>query len=727
MPITGGKEDIFLGMGMKVVGETKLRGSKEMRRYPLQKTRNIGIAAHIDAGKTTLTERILYYTGRVHRIGEVDDGAATMDWMEIEKERGITITSAATSCAWRDHRINIIDTPGHVDFTIEVERSLRVLDGVVVVFCGVGGVEPQSETVWRQADRYRVPRIAFVNKMDRIGADFDRVVRMMHDDLGSNALPIEMPMGSGKDLEGIIDLIEMKAYIYDESTFGMRFDVIDIPEAYREDASLRRERLIEALTDYDDALMQKYLDGEEIPIKAIKKALRKATLAAKAVPVLCGAALRNKGVQKVLDAIVDYLPSPVDVPPVEGVNPKTNEVEERKPSDDEPFSALAFKIMSDPFVGKLTYLRIYSGKLKPGMNTYNAGRRHRERIGKILLMHANKREELECAFAGDIVAAVGLKKTFTGDTLCDTKYPIVFESMVFPEPVISVAIEPKTRADQEKLATTLERLAEEDPTFRVRVDEESGQTIISGMGELHLEVLVDRMIREFGVKANVGKPQVAYRETITQAATGEGRFVKPGTAGSKGQYGHVILKIEPLPRGAGFEFVSDVGPEIIPESFVPAIEQSVHDSLENGVLAGFRVVDVKATLIGGSYHEQDSNEVAYKIATAMAVRNAIIKAKPIIMEPVMKVEVVVPEEFVGDVIGDLNARRGKVSGSFLRADGHVVKATVPLSEMFGYATGLRSATQGRALFTMEFSHYEEVPRSVAERMSANIEEMGSLS
>jgi len=689
---------------MKIAGETKARGRQEMRRFPLQKTRNIGIAAHIDAGKTTLTERILYYTGRVHRIGEVDDGAATMDWMEIEKERGITITSAATSCVWRDHRINIIDTPGHVDFTIEVERSLRVLDGVVVVFCGVGGVEPQSETVWRQADRYRVPRIAFVNKMDRIGADFDRAVRMMREDLGSNAIPIEMPMGSGKDLEGIIDLIEMKAYIYDESTYGMRFDVIDIPEKYQDEAILRRERLIETITDYDDALMQKYLDGEEIPIKQLKKALRKATLTAKVVPVLCGAALRNKGVQKVLDAVVDYLPSPLDIPPVQGVNPKTKQVEERKPSDDEPFSALAFKIMSDPFVGKLTYLRIYSGKLKPGMNTYNAGRRHRERIGKILLMHANKREELQCAFAGDIVAAVGLKKTFTGDTLCDTKYPIVFESMTFPEPVISVAIEPKTRADQEKLTTTLERLAGEDPTFRVRVDEESGQTIISGMGELHLEVLVDRMIREFGVKANVGKPQVAYRETITQAATGEGRFVKPGTAGSKGQYGHVILKVEPLERGAGFEFVSEVSPETIPGGFIPAIEQSVHDSLENGVLAGFRVVDVKATLVGGSYHEQDSNEVAYKIATAIAVRNAIIKAKPIIMEPVMKVEVVVPEEFVGDVIGDLNARRGKVSGSFLRADGHVVKATVPLSEMFGYATGLRSATQGRALFTMEFSH-----------------------
>jgi len=714
------------GIGMKVVGETKARGRQDMRRFPLQRTRNIGIAAHIDAGKTTLTERILYYTGRVHRIGEVDDGAATMDWMEIEKERGITITSASTSCAWRDHRINIIDTPGHVDFTIEVERSLRVLDGVVVVFCGVGGVEPQSETVWRQADRYRVPRIAFVNKMDRVGADFDRAVKMMREDLGSNAVPIEMPMGSGKELEGIIDLIEMKAYIYDESTYGMRFDVIDIPGKYQDEAILRRERLIEAITDYDDGLMQKYLDGDDIPTRHLKRALRKATLTAKVVPVLCGAALRNKGVQKVLDAVVDYLPSPIDVPPVEGLNPKTRQVEQRKPCDDEPFSALAFKIMSDPFVGKLTYLRIYSGKLKPGMNAYNAGRRHRERIGKILLMHANKREELECAFAGDIVAIVGLKRTFTGDTLCDTKYPIVFESMTFPEPVISVAIEPKTRSDQEKLTTTLGRLAEEDPTFRVRVDEESGQTIISGMGELHLEVLVDRMIREFGVKANVGKPQVAYRETITQVATGEGRFVKPGTPGGKGQYGHVILKVEPLERGAGFEFASEVAAETIPEAFIPAIEQGVHDSLENGVLAGYRIIDVKATLIGGSYHEQDSNEVAYKIATAMAVRNAIIRAKPIIMEPVMRVEVVVPEEFVGDVIGDLNARRGKVSGSFLRADGHVVRATVPLSEMFGYATGLRSATQGRALFTMEFSHYEEVPKSVAERMSANIEEMGSL-
>ncbi len=698
-----------------------------MRTFPLQKVRNIGIAAHIDAGKTTLTERILYYTGRVHRMGEVDEGSATMDWMDIEKERGITITSAATTCVWREHRINIIDTPGHVDFTIEVERSLRVLDGVVVVFCGVGGVEPQSETVWRQADRYKVPRIAFVNKMDRIGADFDRAVEMMRSQLGSNALPIEMPMGSGKDFEGVIDLLEMKAYKYDERTFGMTYDVIDIPDEFIDEAMLRRERLIETLTEYDDGLMQMYLDGSEIGIKQMKKALRRATLSVSVVPVLCGAALKNTGVQKVLDAIVDYLPSPLDIPAIEGFDPKTNVKKTRKPSDDEPLSALAFKIMSDPFVGRLTYLRIYSGKLETGASLYNAGRRVRERVAKVLLMHANKREEIDTAFAGDIVAVVGLKKTYTGDTLSDPKHPIVFESMVFPEPVISVAIEPKTRADQEKLGEALERLADEDPTFKVKVDEESGQTIVSGMGELHLEVIVDRMIREFGVKANVGKPQVAYRETITQVATGEGKFVKPGAQGSRGQYGHVVIRLEPLPRGSGFAFQSEVGPEIIPDQFVSAIEQGIAESLENGVLAGYRIVDIKAILIGGSFHESDSNEVAYKIATAMAFRNAIIKAKPIIMEPVMKVEVVVPEEFVGDVIADLGSRRGKIMGSFLRADGHVVKASVPLSEMFGYATGLRSATQGRALFTMEFSHYEEVPKAVAEKMSANIEEMGSYS
>lgn len=707
---------------MRVVGEARTQRESEMRRFPLQKTRNIGIAAHIDAGKTTLTERILYYTGRVHRIGEVDDGAATMDWMEIEKERGITITSAATSCAWRDHRINIIDTPGHVDFTIEVERSLRVLDGVVVVFCGVGGVEPQSETVWRQADRYRVPRVAFVNKLDRVGADFDRAVSMMRENLRSNAVPVEMPMGSGRELEGIIDLIEMKAYVYDDTTFGMEYEVIDVPKQYMDEAVLRRDVLVEALTDYDDRLMTAYLDGSMVDEQRIRTALRKATVAAEVTPVLCGAALRNKGVQKVLDAVVDYLPSPVDVPPVEGVNPRTGQKEKRRPSDDEPFSALVFKIMSDPFVGKLTYLRVYSGKVTPGMNAYNAGRRHRERIAKILLMHANKREELACAFAGDIIAAVGLKKSFTGDTLSDTRYPITFESMVFPEPVITVAIEPKTRADQDKLSNSLNRLGEEDPTFKTRVDEESGQTVISGMGELHLEILVDRMIREFGVRANVGKPQVAYRETITQTATGEGRFAKHGGGTGKGQFGHVVIRMEPMRRGSGFEF--EVSAETIPDAFISAIQESVHDSLENGVLAGYRVVDVRASLVGGSYHEQDSTEVAYKIASAIAVRDAIVKAKPILMEPVMNVEVVVPEDFVGDVIGDLNARRGKVGGSFLRADGHVVKATVPLSEMFGYATGLRSATQGRALFTMEFSHYDGVPRSISDKMSARIEGVG---
>jgi elongation factor G len=708
---------------MRTAGEACTTGTDKMRRFALQKTRNIGIAAHIDAGKTTLTERILYYTGRVHRMGEVDDGAATMDWMEIEKERGITITSAATSCAWRDHRINIIDTPGHVDFTVEVERSLRVLDGVVVVLCAVGGVEPQSETVWRQADRYRVPRIVFVNKMDRIGADFDRTVDMMRDNLGSNALPIEMPMGSGKELEGIIDLLEMKAYIYDDTTYGVEYEVIDIPGQYMDEAQLRREKLVETVIDYDDELMNDYIEGRQMEVGKLKKALRKAALSAEVIPVLCGAALRNKGVQKVLDAVVDYLPSPLGVPPVEGVNPRNGETQLRRPSDDEPFSGLVFKIMSDPFVGRLAYMRIYSGKLTPGASVYNPTRHCRERIAKILLMHANKREELACAFAGDIVGLVGIKKSFTGDTLSDSKYPIVFESMTFPEPVISVAIEPRTRADQEKLDDSLNRLADEDPTFKVKVDEESGQTIISGMGELHLEILVDRMIREFGVKAKVGKPQVAYRETVTAAATGEGRFAKAAPGTGKGQYGHVVLGIEPLARGAGFKFESCVSDEVIPEAFIPGIEQSVHDSLESGVLAGYRVVDVKASLTGGSYHEQDSTEVAYKIASAIAVRHALVRAEPIIMEPAMSVEVVVPEEFVGDVIGDLSTRRGKVGGSFLRADGHVVRATVPLSEMFGYATGLRSATQGRALFTMEFSHYEEVPKSVADRMSASIEGM----
>jgi elongation factor G len=693
----------------------------DMRKYPLEKTRNIGIAAHIDAGKTTLTERILYYTGRVYRPGEVDEGSATMDWMDQERERGITITSAATSCEWRDHIIHIIDTPGHVDFTIEVERSLRVLDGVVVVFCGVGGVEPQSETVWRQADRYRVPRIAFVNKMDRVGADFDRVIDMMQQNLGTVAVPIEMPMGSGREFAGVIDLVEMKAYVYDDETLGMEYSVADIPPEYLDEARLRRERLIEAVIDYDDGLLARYLDGKEIGEDAIRKAMRKATLTSKVTPVLCGAALRNKGVQKVLDAVVEYLPSPVDIPPMEGINPRNGKAETRRPSDDEPFSALAFKIMSDPFVGRLTYLRVYSGKIASGGGAYNAVRNTRERVAKLLLMHANKREELDWAFAGDIVAAVGLKKTFTGDTLCDSKYPVAFEAMSFPDPVITVAIEPKSRADQEKLAAALERLASEDPTFKVRVDEETGQTVISGMGELHLEILVDRMIREFGVKAKVGKPQVSYREAITTAARGEGKFMKQ--AAGKGQFARVVVEVEPRRRGQGFEFENKVAPDLVPEAMVDSIRDSIHDSLESGLLAGYRVVDVKARLVDGEYHEQDSTEVAFKIAAAIATRDAVLHSRPVLLEPIMSVEVVVPEEFVGDVVGDLGSRRGKVGGSLLRADGHVVKATVPLSEMFGYATALRSATQGRALFTMQFSHYDEVPRQIAEKMTARIEGM----
>jgi len=692
-----------------------------MRRYPLEKTRNIGIAAHIDAGKTTLTERILYYTGRVYRPGEVDEGSATMDWMDLEKERGITITSAATSCEWRDHVIHIIDTPGHVDFTIEVERSLRVLDGVVVVFCGVGGVEPQSETVWRQADRYHVPRIAFVNKMDRVGADFDRVIEMMRTDLGSNPVPIEMPMGAGRDFEGVIDLIEMKAYIYDDESLGMQYEVKDIPAKYADEARLRRERMIETLTEHDDVLLARYLEGKATSEEAIKKGLRRATLTAQVTPVLCGAALRNKGVQKVLDAIVEYLPSPLDVPPMEGLAPKTCKPEKRRPRDDEPFSALAFKIMSDPFVGRLTYLRVYSGKIAAGAGAYNAVRNTRERVAKLLLMNANKREELEAAFAGDIVAAVGLKKTYTGDTLCDAKYPIVFETMTFPEPVITVAIEPKSRADQEKMESALERLADEDPTFKVRIDEETGQTVISGMGELHLDILVDRMIREFGVKAKVGKPQVSYRETITRTARADGRFAKQ-TAG-KGQFAEVTIELDPLPRGKGFEFFNFAEPGTLPDALLVGIEDSVHDSLESGVLAGYRMVDVRAKLLAAAYHEQDSTDVAFKIASAIAVRDALLHAKPVLLEPIMSVEVVVPEDFVGDVVGDLGARRGRVGGSFPRADGHVVKATVPLSEMFGYATALRSATQGRALFTMQFSHYDEVPRQIAEKMTARIEGM----
>jgi elongation factor G len=707
---------------MRVACEERPKGSIEMRRYPLEKTRNIGIAAHIDAGKTTLTERILYYTGRVYRPGEVDEGSATMDWMDLEKERGITITSAVTSCEWRDHVIHIIDTPGHVDFTIEVERCLRVLDGVVVVFCGVGGVEPQSETVWRQADRYHVPRIAFVNKMDRVGADFDRVIEMMRGELSSNAVPIEMPMGSGRDFEGVIDLIEMKSYIYDDETLGMEFQVTDIPAKYADEARLRRERMIETLTEHDDVLLARYLDGKPIGEEAIRKGLRRATLSAQVTPVLCGAALRNKGVQKVLDAIVEYLPSPMDVPPVEGLAPKTCKTEKRRASDDEPFSALAFKIMSDPFVGRLTYLRVYSGKIASGGGVYNAVRNTRERIAKLLLMNANKREELEAAFAGDIVAAVGLKKTFTGDTLCDAKYPIALETMTFPEPVITVAIEPKSRADQEKMASALDRLADEDPTFKVRIDDETGQTVMSGMGELHLEILVDRMIREFGVKARVGKPQVSYRETITQSARGEGKFAKQGAA-SKGQFAQVAIELDPLPRGKGFEFFSFAEPGTLPEELVPSIRDSVHDSLESGVLAGYRMVDVRAKLVGATYHEQDSTDVAFKIASAIAVRDAMLHAKPVLLEPIMSVEIVVPEDFVGDVVGDLGARRGRVAGSFSRADGHVVKATVPLSEMFGYATALRSATQGRALFTMQFSHYDEVPRQIAEKMTARIEGM----
>ncbi|ACL68875.1 elongation factor G [Halothermothrix orenii] len=684
------------------------------RQYPLKKTRNIGIMAHIDAGKTTTTERILYYTGRVHKMGEVHDGAAVMDWMEQEQERGITITSAATTCEWQKHRINIIDTPGHVDFTVEVERSLRVLDGAIALFCAVGGVEPQSETVWRQADKYQVPRIAFVNKMDRMGADFFHVIEMMEDRLGANAVPLQIPIGSEDDFEGIVDLVTMDAVVYKDD-LGVKYERVDIPEDYREQAEEYRENLLEAISELDDEIMMKYLEGEEITTDELKTALRKGVLDVEIVPVLCGSAFKNKGVQLLLDAVIDYLPSPVDVPPVEGMNPDTEEEEIRKAGDDEPFSALAFKIMADPYVGKLTFFRVYSGVLEAGSYVYNSTKGHKERIGRILQMHANHREERESVHAGDLAAAVGLKNTATGDTLCDEDHPIVLESMEFPEPVISVAIEPKSQAEQDKLSLALQRLAEEDPTFKVRTDEETGQTIIRGMGELHLEVIVDRLLREFKVDANIGRPQVAYRETITRKVTDvEGKFIRQ--SGGRGQYGHVIIDIEPLEEGEGFEFVNKIVGGAIPKEYIPAVEDGIVEAMENGVLAGYPAVDLKITLKDGSYHEVDSSEMAFKIAGSIAFKEGAQKASPVILEPIMDVEVVVPEEYMGDVIGDLNGRRGNVQGMERRASAQVVKAYVPLAEMFGYATDLRSKTQGRATYTMQFSHYEPVPDNIAKEI-----------
>jgi elongation factor G len=678
----------------------------------IKKIRNIGIAAHIDAGKTTTTERILYYTGKTHRLGEVHDGAATMDWMEQEKERGITITSAATSCAWRDYEINIIDTPGHVDFTVEVERSLRVLDGVVALFCSVGGVEPQSETVWRQADRYHVPRIAYVNKMDRVGADFLGAVRMMRERLGANAIPVQLPAGEGELFTGIIDLIDMTMRIHHEETSGSTFEDIAIPDSLLAYAKEHREKMLEAVADYDDHLLDKFLHDQPIEHEEVVRALRRATIDTKIMPVLCGSSFKNKGVQKLLDAVVEFLPAPSDLPPVKGYVPGSTEATlERKASVTEPFAALAFKIMTDAYVGRLTYFRVYSGKVSVGESVLNSTTGKRERIGRLMVMHANKREEIQEASAGMIVAAVGLKDTSTGQTLCDQKHPVELERMVFPEPVISVAIEPKSKADQDRLTSALSKLAEEDPTFRIRVDEETAQTIISGMGELHLEILIDRMKREFNVQANVGRPQVAYKETITQAADVNMRFVRQ--TGGRGQYAHVIMKFEPS-GNKGFVFENAVIGGNIPREYIPAVEKGVRDGLERGVLAGYTLVDIKATLLDGSYHEVDSSDMAFRIAGSMALQEAAKKAKPVLLEPMMNVEVVSPEEYMGDVIGDLSSRRGKIHGIGTRGGAKLVSATVPLTEMFGYATRLRSLSQGRAVYTMEFSHYEEVPAKMAE-------------
>ncbi|MBI4551220.1 MAG: elongation factor G [Candidatus Latescibacteria bacterium] len=674
--------------------------------------------AHIDAGKTTTTERILYYTGRVHRIGEVDEGAATMDWMEQERERGITITSAATTSFWRDHRINIIDTPGHVDFTVEVERSLRVLDGAVAIFCAVGGVEPQSETVWRQADKYSVPRIAYVNKLDRVGADFHQAVAMMHDRLGANAVPIQLPIGLGELFTGIIDLLTMTARTYHEETLGMTFNDHDIPHDLQAYAHEHRIKLIEVLSDYDDALAEQYLNGEEPTAEALRPVIRTATLSGNFIPVLCGSSFRNKGVQGLLDGIIDYLPSPLDILDVIGKNLVTGEQETRPARDDAPLAGLAFKIMTDPHVGKLTFFRVYSGTLHAGSYVLNARTNKRERVSRILQMHANKREQINAAFAGDILALVGVKDVATGDTLCDPEWPIALESMQFPEPVVSVAIEPKTKVDEEKLGMSLIKLAEEDPTFRVKTDEETGQQIISGMGELHLEILVDRLLREFRVEANVGRPQVAYRETIRRAIKSEGRFIRQ--TGGHGQYGHVWIEIEPLDKGKGFEFVDKVIGGTIPREFIPSVEQGVREALNTGVLAGYPVQDLKVTLYDGSYHDVDSSEMAFKIAASMALQDGLRRAEPVLLEPVMDVEVVVPAEYVGEVIGDLSARRGRIGGIIPRSDAQVVAATVPLNEMFGYATALRSATQGRAVYSMQFAHYEEVPPSITQEIVAKV-------
>lgn len=683
------------------------------REIALENIRNIGIMAHIDAGKTTTTERILFYTGRVHKLGETHEGTATMDWMEQEQERGITITSAATTAYWKNHRINIIDTPGHVDFSVEVERSLRILDGAVALFCAKGGVEPQSEAVWRQADKYRVPRLAFVNKMDITGANFDNAVRMMHERLKANAVPIELPIGREADFTGVVDLVANHAIIYKDE-LGVNVEITDIPDDMKEIAEEARTTLIEAVSDFDDTIMEEFLDGKEITAEELKPAIRKATIALKMVPVLCGSSYRNKGIQNLLDAIVEYLPSPLDIPSIEGVNPKTDKEELRHSSDSEPLSALLFKIMTDPFVGRIAFVRLYSGTMKTGMTLINATKGKRERIGRILRMHANNRQDIEEAYAGDIVAVVGLKESSTGDTLCDINHPIILEQMTFPEPVIRVAIEPKTKAGQEKMGIALQKLSEEDPTFKAYTDQETGQTIIAGMGELHLEVIVDRMLREFHVEANVGKPQVAYRETITKTVKKQGKYVRQ--SGGKGQYGDCTVVFEPLEAGSGFKFEDQTVGGCIPKEYIPAIEYGIREASRSGVLAGYETVDFKATVVDGSYHDVDSSEIAYRIAASMAFKEGCKEAGPILLEPIMKVEVTTPEDYLGDCMGSITGRRGEIAGMEPNNGIYQIDARVPLSEMFGYATNLRSITQGRANFTMFFSHYKEVPKSITEKI-----------
>src|SRR5213593_883223 len=686
------------------------------RTHPLKDTRNIGIMAHIDAGKTTTTERILYYTGINYKIGEVHEGTATMDWMEQEQERGITITSAATTCFWENHRINIIDTPGHVDFTAEVERSLRVLDGAVAVFCAVGGVEPQSETVWRQADKYRVPRIAFVNKMDRPGADYQRCMDMMRSRLHANPVAIQLPLGKEDTFRGVIDLLDNKAILYLDETLGAEYKVEEVPEDYKQIVREYRDKIIEAACEADEKVFEKYVHGETISNEELKAAIRKGTIAIKLTPVLCGSAFKNKGIQPLLDAVLACLPSPLDIPPVQALSPDRSHPEVRRAEDKEPFSALVFKIMTDPFVGQLAFFRVYSGQLKSGSSVYNSTKDTAERIGRLLKMHANKREDIKEVYSGDIAAAVGLRNVSTGDTICDKQHPIVLEAIDFPAPVISVAIEPKTKSDQDKLGTALDKLLREDPTFKMHTDEDTGQTIISGMGELHLEILVDRMVREFGVAANIGKPQVAYRETIRQRAEAEGKFIRQ--TGGRGQYGHVKIALEPVDPGTGIEFGNEIVGGSIPKEYIKPVEEGVREALETGVLAGYEVVDVKVTLLDGSYHEVDSSEIAFKIAGSMALKEAARRAHPVLLEPVMSVEVVVPEEFMGDVIGDIRSRRGKVLGMDTRPAAQAIDARVPLAEMFGYATDVRSMTQGRATYTMQFSHYEPVPATISEGISA---------